>query len=671
MADNITLNAGTGGAVVATDEVSGAHYQWVKVAWGADGTATPATTAAGLPVQFAAGSSVAVSAVSGTVTVSATNLDIRDLSSASDSVAAVQSGTWTVTGTGGTFPVTDSGGSLTVDAAVSSPVFVRLSDGSSAIATLPVSLASVPSHAVTNAGTFAVQAEQSGSWSVDVSALPAGSLAGATAKTADYDTGGGTDTVPMLGIALPGSGGAVAGGTAANPVRIDPTGSTTQPVSLASVPLPTGAATEAKQDTLIGHVDGVEALLGTIDADTSSLAGCVGGTEVQVDIVGSLPAGTNAIGKLAANDGVDIGDVTINNASLAVTGTFWQATQPVSIASTVTVTGAGGTFPVTDSGGSLTVDAAVTSPVFVRLSDGAAAISTLPVSLASVPSHDVTNAGTFAVQAAQSGSWTVTANAGTDLNTSALALESGGNLAGAATSLAVMDDWDETDRCKVNPIVGQAGVAAGAGAVGTTTQRMTLASDDPAVALLGTIDADTSLLSGCVSASQVAVNTELPAAAALADGASNPTTPLVGACGHVWNGSTWDRVEGTTELTLLSSAARTANTASSDQTNHSSRGVLIMLNITVASGTGGLSMNIQGKDSISGAYFRINPAPAAITATGLYVYEVYPGSSTAGSAGASLVNQRTAAVMPRTWRINVGHGDSSSYTYSVACCLIP
>ena len=31
----------------------------------------------------------------------------------------------------------------------------------------------------------------------------------------------------------------------------------------------------------------------------------------QVDIVGSLPAGTNAIGKLAANSGVDIGDVDI------------------------------------------------------------------------------------------------------------------------------------------------------------------------------------------------------------------------------------------------------------------------------------------------------------------------------------------------------------------------
>lgn len=44
----------------------------------------------------------------------------------------------------GAIPVTDNSGSLTVDAPVGTPVFVRLSDGSSAIATLPVSLASFP-----------------------------------------------------------------------------------------------------------------------------------------------------------------------------------------------------------------------------------------------------------------------------------------------------------------------------------------------------------------------------------------------------------------------------------------------------------------------------------------------------------------------------------------------
>ena len=48
---------------------------------------------------------------------------------------------------------------------------------------------------------------------------------------------------------------------------------------------------------------------------------------------------------------------------------------------------------------------------------------------------------------------------------------------------------------RVKIALGADGVAvdagAGAGAVGTDTQRTTLASDDPAVALLGTIDADT------------------------------------------------------------------------------------------------------------------------------------------------------------------------------------
>lgn len=72
------------------------------------------------------------------------------------------------------------------------------------------------------------------------------------------------------------------------------------------------------------HDEVAEGLLGTIDADTSSIAtdagtiaGAVSGTEVQVDVVAALPAGTNAIGKLAANDGVDIGDVTINNTESA------------------------------------------------------------------------------------------------------------------------------------------------------------------------------------------------------------------------------------------------------------------------------------------------------------------------------------------------------------------
>lgn len=47
--------------------------------------------------------------------------------------------------------------------------------------------------------------------------------------------------------------------------------------------------------------------------DTTKIAGAVTGSEMQVDVVASLPAGTNAIGKLAANSGVDIGDVDVTS----------------------------------------------------------------------------------------------------------------------------------------------------------------------------------------------------------------------------------------------------------------------------------------------------------------------------------------------------------------------
>ena len=70
-------------------------------------------------------------------------------------------------------------------------------------------------------------------------------------------------------------------------------------------------------------VDGtVTANLGTtdnavLDAMAASLAlldnSIASGNELQVDVVGALPAGSAAIGKLAANSGVDIGDVDVTS----------------------------------------------------------------------------------------------------------------------------------------------------------------------------------------------------------------------------------------------------------------------------------------------------------------------------------------------------------------------
>ena len=51
MADNLTSNAGSGGASIAFDDISSVYYQRVKATWGVDGVATDVSVAAPLPVE--------------------------------------------------------------------------------------------------------------------------------------------------------------------------------------------------------------------------------------------------------------------------------------------------------------------------------------------------------------------------------------------------------------------------------------------------------------------------------------------------------------------------------------------------------------------------------------------------------------------------------------------
>lgn len=100
-------------------------------------------------------------------------------------------------------------------------------------------------------------------------------------------------------------------GTAANPLRIDPTGSTTQPVSAASLPLPEGAATAAKQDT--GNTS-----LATIAAKDFATQTTLSALNAKV-----IACDTGAVV-------ISSGVITSITNAVAVTGTFFQATQPVS-----------------------------------------------------------------------------------------------------------------------------------------------------------------------------------------------------------------------------------------------------------------------------------------------------------------------------------------------------
>jgi len=121
-------------------------------------------------------------------------------------------------------------------------------------------------------------------------------------------------------------------------------GTLTVDAGTVTINLPAGASTAANQSTIIGHVDGIEALLTTMDADTSALAGAVAGTEVQVDVVSlpnvtvgaALPAGTNNIGdvdiaSIAAGDN-NIGNVDV--ASVTIPTTIYHGQTTVAAAGT-------------------------------------------------------------------------------------------------------------------------------------------------------------------------------------------------------------------------------------------------------------------------------------------------------------------------------------------------
>ncbi len=151
---------------------------------------------------------------------------------------------------------------------------------------------------------------------------------------------------------------------------------------------------------------------------------------------------------------------------------------------------------------------------------------------------------------------------------------------------------------------------------------------------------------------------------ASADGATNPTLLSMSSFPSLFNGTTWDRWRNNFEGTALISAARTGTTNSADIINYNGRGVTLFLNVTAASGTGGLTVNIQVKDPVSGSYFTAYAAAAAVITTGLKAYNAFPGAAGAGNY-TNTVNFQ----IPRTFRIGVTVGDSSSYTYSIGYAI--
>jgi hypothetical protein len=204
-------------------------------------------------------------------------------------------------------------------------------------------------------------------------------------------------------------------GTAGAPIRTDPTGTTAQPITDNG-----GSIT----------IDGSISITGAVDTELPAAGALADNTaNPTTTSVGTFPhwydgatwdraPGTSADG-LLVNLGAN-NDVTVTSGTVNV-GTVTTITNVV---------------PVNDNSGSLTVDNATLSVV-----GGGAEATALRVTIANDSTGVLSiddNSGSLTVDG------TITANAGINLNTSALALESGGNLATIAGAIRAEDAGHST-----------------------------------------------------------------------------------------------------------------------------------------------------------------------------------------------------------------------------------
>lgn len=230
-----------------------------------------------------------------------------------------------------------------------------------------------------------------------------------------------------------------------------------------------------------------------LDVDVTRVGGnvtVIQGTGTNLHVV--LDAASAAFGKLAANDGVDIGDVTINNASGGSAVNIQDGGNSITIDGTITANAGSGTF---------TISGAVTNTVLSVVGGGAEATAQR-VTIA----NDST--GLLSV----------------DDNGSSLTVDGTVSLGAGAASIGILGANSGVD-------IGDVTInnASGGSAVNIQDGGNSITIDGT-VAISGT----------------VTVDTELPAAAALADATVNPTTPSVGSLTMIFDpvANVWNRARG-------------------------------------------------------------------------------------------------------------------------------
>lgn len=433
MADNIAVTAGSG-TTIAADDIGGVLHQRVKLSQGADGSATDVSSAAPLNVTLAntganatplvvdLGANNDVSVNDGTnyigkvrLTDGTTDGEVVPLAGYNAQAVAIVDGSGSqITSFGGGVQYTegdtdasftgtmmlaeaagntaaalqiDASGHLQVDLAASS-TSVTVSDGGGSIT-------------VDNNGTFVVQSTNQANSGVDIGDVTINNASGASAV--NIQDGGNSitvdGTVAVSGTVTVASHAVTNAGTFATQesgalltssqliddaivadnaaftdgtTKLDMAGYIYDEV--AGTALTENDAAAARINVNRAQVQAIEdgSTRGRYATVTASNALKVDGSAVTQPVSGTVtitPSGTQTVSGTVAVS-------TINSVAPAFgSGVRGATVQRVTIATDDVV-------PITDNAGSLTVDAPVGTPVFVRLSDGSSAIATLPVSMA-------------------------------------------------------------------------------------------------------------------------------------------------------------------------------------------------------------------------------------------------------------------------------------------------
>jgi len=242
-----------------------------------------------------------------------------------------------------------------------------------------------------------------------------------------------------------------------------------------------GGLTPAEGDWAALRCDANGALWTRDDA----LDAVVSGSEMQVDIVGSLPAGSAAIGKLAANSGVDIGDVDVTSlpASTNTIEIVGDAAENAAVAGNPVLVGGRYDSSARTLGDGDVGAVALDADGAVHITDGGNALTV---------------------------DGTVTANL-------------------SATDNAVLDSI-LAKNTEIDSVLTT--IDADTGAIKTAVEIIDNAIDGSEMQV------------DVVTMPSVTVDSEFPAAATITDNFSNPSTTSVMSMGMLYDGSAWDMMKG-------------------------------------------------------------------------------------------------------------------------------